>query len=381
MADSTMLSRNGLIKPFEGQPLLSALATVLLRKHHPGLEILITGSAFVVAFTLRLAVNDYLPPGFPFLTFFPAVLITALVVGLRAGIIVAVLSGLASWYFFIAPEYSLNMTTGTAVAMVFYTLITGTELLFIAAIERALRRMQLMQDQTARLARGRELMLAEMQHRVSNNLATIAALLRAQSGQMPNDAARDALGAAQQRIMTISRLQRRLHRHDQQEIDLGEYLGDIARDAAEASGLGGDVIGLEAVPLSVAQEQALPLGLIVCELLLNAFEHGARAQRLRVTVHLERCPEDDGRFSVSIEDNGPGLPAGFDLTSVDSLGLSVAQQFAQQMDGSLTMESRPQGGVRARVIFVPQSSEGSRPDVRAATGSAAATGARTAAAV
>jgi two-component system, sensor histidine kinase PdtaS len=350
----TTLPRNGLMSHYEGQPLLLALASVLLRKHGPVFQIVFACAAFALAFSVRLAVDDFLPPGFPFLTFFPAVLIAALVVGVRARVLVAVVSGLASWFFFIEPVRGFAMNSGTAVAMLFYVLITGTELVFIAAIERALRQMNMMQAQTARLARGRELMLAEMQHRVSNNLATVAVLLRAQAGQMPDGQGREALGAAQQRIMTISRLQRRLHRPDQQDIELSSYLGDIARDAAEASGLGPDVINLEAQPLRVAQDQALPLGLIVCELLLNAFEHAAASKKLQVTVRLDRCPEAEGRIAVSIEDNGPGLPPGFDLATVDSLGLSVAQQFAEQMDGSLIMETAPNGGARARVVFTAQ---------------------------
>jgi two-component system, sensor histidine kinase PdtaS len=351
------------IAPAPGdRTLLTTLGSVLLRPRGQVYEGVFALSAFGVALVVRLAVDDLLPPGFPFLTFFPAVLVTAVFAGLRAGIAVAVLSGVASWYFFISPERSFQITTGTAVALAFFVLIVAAELLFIASTDMALRRLRDVHQQTARLARGRELMMSEMQHRVSNNLATVAALLRAQSGQMDQGPARDALAAAQQRIMTISRLQRRLHRHDQQQVDLGAYLQDIATDAAESAGVGPQVVRLDTVPLKVTQDQALPMGLIVCELLLNAFEHGGTRPDLSVHLTLEPCPGDgDDRVAITIADNGPGLSPDFDLATVDSLGLSVAQQFAVQLDGDLTLQTAPEGGTRARILFRPQ-----RPQAEAA---------------
>jgi two-component system, sensor histidine kinase PdtaS len=345
----------GTLTPASGtRTLLDALGAVMQRKRGPVFEWAFAASVFVVALFGRMAVNDLLPPGFPFLTFFPAVLVAAVFAGLRAGIVVAVLSGIASWFFFIDPVLSFRINTGTTVAMLFYVLIVTTKLVFIATTDMALRRLRAASAQTARLARARELMMAEMQHRVSNNLATVAALLRAQSGGMEKGPAREALAAAQQRIMTVSRLQRRLHRHDRQDVELGAYLSDIASDAAEAAGIAPQRIDVDAVELKVTQDQALPLGLIVCELLLNAFEHGAGRPDLRVGVTLNRCPEaTDGRIAVTIEDNGPGLPEGFDLSRVDSLGLSVAQQFAAQLDGQLVIGPGTGGGVCARVIFYP----------------------------
>jgi len=337
---------------YSGQTLLTLLSGVLLRRYSPAFGYALAVAAFVVAYGLRLVLDDFLPAGFPFLTFFPAVLITTLVAGFRAGLLVTVLSGLASWYVFVAPYYSFRMNTGAAVAMLFYVLITGTELVFIAATESALRRMRALGDQAARLARGRELMLAEMQHRVSNNLATVAALLRAQAAQLPPGPVHEVLGAAQQRIMTVSRLQRRLHRHDRQDVELAAYLAEIGRDAAEASGLAPDVIRVSAGSLELPQDQALPLGLIVCELLLNAFEHAGTAEGLEVVLRLDQHPDPEGRIAVTIEDNGPGLPDGFDLGAVSSLGLSVARQFAEQMNGNLTIENRETGGTRARVVFM-----------------------------
>ena len=78
-------------------------------------------AAFLLAIGIRLMLDSYLPPGFPFLTFFPAVILSTLVEGLWAGIVSAVACGLAALYFFIQPIYSFEMNYGGTLAMAFYS--------------------------------------------------------------------------------------------------------------------------------------------------------------------------------------------------------------------------------------------------------------------
>ncbi|MFN3938847.1 MAG: sensor histidine kinase [Gemmobacter sp.] len=338
---------------------LAALGTVLLVRRSRTFRVLFAGTTFGLALLVRLLLDGRLPPGFPFLTFFPAVLLTAVFAGTRAGIAVAVASGLAAWFFFVAPFRSFVLTPGSAIAMGFYALITGTELLFIAATERALRMLRQSEIRAASLARSRALMFTELQHRVSNNLATVAALLRLQQGRVGDEAARQALRTAQQRIATISRLQRRLHRPDRQEIEAGAYLGDIAADAVEAAGGDPSVLRLDVLSLPISHEQAIPLGLIVSELVMNAVEHGAATGRTEIAVRmLATGPAEEGRIALEVEDRGGGLPEGFDGAAVDSLGLSIARQFAGQLGGRLAITGRPDGesGVLARLEFTPSRS-------------------------
>ncbi|WP_162600079.1 DUF4118 domain-containing protein [Azospirillum sp. TSH58] len=66
-------------------------------------------ATFAVALVARLALDDRLPAGFPFLTFFPAVIVTTFLAGMWPGILTALLSGLASWYFFLGTSQSLDL--------------------------------------------------------------------------------------------------------------------------------------------------------------------------------------------------------------------------------------------------------------------------------
>lgn len=174
-------------------PLLDLLSGILMRRPGPLFEVVFALVAIVASTVLRAMLDDSLPPGFPFLTFFPAVMLTLVFASIRAGVVVAVVCGLISWFWFIPPEASFRLSSGTVLAIGFYMLIVSTEILFVAAASRALHALQLAREHAADLARARELMFSELQHRVSNNLTTIAALLRMQANRAPDAQTKQAL--------------------------------------------------------------------------------------------------------------------------------------------------------------------------------------------
>ncbi len=341
----------------EGPDWLMGLAKVLLPQRSWTVQTAITLAAIILSTGIRYVLDTSLPAGFPFLTFFPAVLVTALFASVRAGIVVAVVCGLISWYMFIPPLYSFHLNGGSGIAMGFYTVITATELAFIAATNHALRLMQWSEAKAATLAKSRELMFNELQHRVSNNLATVAALLRMQAGRTTDPEAKQALADAQVRISTISRLQRRLHSPNIQWIDVPSFLKDLSQDALEAAGTAETAgLTLELAPLRIAHDKAIPLGLITSELVMNAVEHGGRDGAVPdILIRLQtRETEVEGQTFVAIEvaDRGAGLAEDFDLSQTRSLGLAIARQFAAQLGGELSMSNRGGGGTASRLEFV-----------------------------
>lgn len=338
----------------ESATLFGRFGRLLLRRHsqlYSGLVILVmvAGSSL-----LRFALDHVLPLGFPFLTFFPAVLLTLVLAGARAGIVVALVCGLIAWRFFVPPGTGFSFAPGTMLAMGFYCAITGVEIFFFTATVAALRVLDATKQRQAEVARSRELMFSELQHRVSNNLATVAALLRMQSGRSADPEVKKALNEATQRIQTVSRLQRSLHSPDLQDIEAPVFLKNLATDTLEASHLERRPDVLTHVdPLRLSPDQAVPLGLITSELLMNAVEHGAPDGGMpKITLSLTAQDRDGARWAqLVVTDNGKGLDEGFDLQRSPSLGLSIARQFAQQLGGELVMENGPAGGVRSRLEF------------------------------
>ncbi|MFN7054484.1 HWE histidine kinase domain-containing protein [Hyphomonas sp.] len=131
---------------------------------------------FIVAVILRMWLEPFLPPGFPFLTFFPAVLISGFVFGVRQGILVAVLSGIASWYLFILPA-GFDFSGSTLVALGLYAFVVSTELALIWLMMRAYRSEAAAVSEARRLAEQQETMAQELDHRMKNIFATMNAII------------------------------------------------------------------------------------------------------------------------------------------------------------------------------------------------------------
>jgi len=308
--------------------------------------------AWVVALLIRYELEGALPPGFPYLTFFPAILVSAYFLGPGPGIAVAVASGLAAWYFFIAPFNSFRLNGATVVALAFFAFVAAAEIGLTTLAQRARRALNAERLIKEQQAEQRQLMFHELQHRVSNNLATVSGLLKLQRRLVSDDAAGVALDNSVRRIDLVARIMRNLHDPNGQTVDMARFLADTGRDILESSGAEGRVrLTVEAKPILLGPDVSVPLGLIATELVANTLEHGFPGESGgQIGVRLGET-DSPGRAVLRIEDNGHGLPDGFDIEKTRSLGLSIARQFAKQLGGTLVMERRPEGGTEARLEF------------------------------
>jgi two-component sensor histidine kinase len=307
-------------------------------------------AAVAFATLVRLSVDGLLPPGFPFLTYFPVVLLLAFTLGLRAGIITAVLAGLASWYWFLPPSGSLELTRNSAIAMAFYCFITGTEVALVHWMQRSNRLLVAEREANGRLAETRELLFRELQHRVSNNLQMVAALLTVQRRRVADESAKSALDEAARRLQTIGRISRQLYDPAGGDQALGTFLDQLARDIIESSTtlrVSHRVVAESDARIS--SEAAIPLALIVAESIANAIEHGFTADQTDAWLEIRLDTQPQKRLAVEIEDNGRGLPNGFKLGNGDSLGLKIATMLAGQLGGSYTLSAGRSGGALARL--------------------------------
>lgn len=103
--------------------------------------------AFAIALALRFLLDDTLPPGFPFLTFFPAVIISAFIAGTRPGLLCTALSFVAVWYWFLESPGSFAITYSGAVALGFFAFIAAVDLALISSAARSVDRLAAQQAQ------------------------------------------------------------------------------------------------------------------------------------------------------------------------------------------------------------------------------------------
>jgi PAS domain S-box-containing protein len=194
------------------------------------------------------------------------------------------------------------------------------------------------------------LLLRELHHRVTNHLQMITTMLRMQTAQLTDRTARDAFETAIQRIHTLAELHGRLYRDEGFDgIEMAGYLGDIC------DGLRGAVlpprIELQclATPLKLTIDQAVPLGLIVSELVTNAAKYAFPGERPgRIGIRLQA----DGNAAIlSVADDGVGLPSTAENLQT-GLGLGMVRGLAQQIRGTLAIET--DGGARWTLRFKPE---------------------------
>ncbi|WBV43941.1 sensor histidine kinase [Pseudoroseomonas cervicalis] len=327
-----------------------------IRDRSPAWRWSVAALFFLAALLARLLADPYLPPGFPFLTFFPAVIVTAFLCGTAPGLAVGAASGLSAWYFFVEPLYSFGMQGSVALALGFFMGVVGLDVLLIHVMNQSLRQLRAESARRSReaelsqlLARSREVMFEELQHRVSNNLQVLAAMMMLQRGAVREPEARRVLDNAAQRLELIGRLQRSLHRPGEAGLPFDRFLQSLCQDVLQASGAQSVTAEIEAEPVALAPELTVPVALITAELVANAVEHAFRGGAGRLQIRLRR--EAEGTLALSVRDDGAGLAPGFVAAESRSLGLRIVHALAEQIGGRFEMRAAPGGGTLCRLVF------------------------------
>jgi PAS domain S-box-containing protein len=200
--------------------------------------------------------------------------------------------------------------------------------------------------------REKEALLREIHHRVKNNLQVITSLLRLQSRQVENIIAKAALLDMVHRIHSMAMIHEHLYRSDDLgAVDLAAYLRSLCTQLCRALVVtpGAVRLVLDLSPMRLGIDQAIPCGLLVNELVSNAFKHAYPAGRTgEVRVSLQ--PVADGpAWRLCVADDGVGLPAGFDVKQLTSLGLQLVTDLTRQIGGTLEIGTGP--GAQFAVVF------------------------------
>ncbi|MCZ8218081.1 MAG: PAS domain-containing protein [Acidovorax sp.] len=206
------------------------------------------------------------------------------------------------------------------------------------------------QQRTETALRERTVLLQEVHHRVKNNLQIIASLLRLQA-RSASPAVALALQDSENRVMAMSLTHQLLYeRTDFSSLELGAYLKRLVGSLRDAHGRLMERIRLTVdAPdsgLQIELSQAVPVALVVNELLTNALKH-AFAPDCPGTIELRAAAVDDG-ISVTVRDDGCGLPADSPFAEGSTLGFSLVTLLTQQLGADMAW---PQPG-RPGATFV-----------------------------
>lgn len=302
-------------------------------------------AAWAITFGLRYGLADWFPPGFPYLTFFPAVVFVTYYAGLRPGILTATLSGLSAWWFWIGPT-GFDVGVATFVAIGFYVFVVAVDIFFIVGMDQASRRLAHEVERNAALARSRDVLLKEVQHRVSNNLQVVSALLSVEARGATDIHARKALADASARTALISRIQRSLADADQRATAFETLANAVAVDALKAAARDDVTLEISADPVVLSAEEATPVVLIMLECVNNALEHAFPDRPGRISIRLS---DDGARRTLIVSDNGIGVSA-TGAPAVESLGMKIITALSRQLNGEWSLV--PTGtGAEARLTW------------------------------
>jgi two-component sensor histidine kinase len=217
---------------------------------------------------------------------------------------------------------------------------------------------KLVEEEREAALRQRELLLKELNHRVKNNLQMVSSLLNLQAARMTDPVAQEQFRKAMDRVQSVGDIHARLYQGEQLgRIDFDQYLNDLC-DRLRDSMLDGKAITLkvDAEPLVLDLDRAIPLGLIVNELVTNAIKHAfPDGSRGDIRVEL-RTGNGDG-LRLSIGDSGRGIQDGGGQDR-QGLGMRLVQGLLQQVGGTIEVKHAP--GVNYRISIPADGSAAAR---------------------
>jgi two-component system, sensor histidine kinase PdtaS len=215
-----------------------------------------------------------------------------------------------------------------------------------AQLRAALAREQVLLDQKDELIRHKDLMSRESDHRLMNGLQMVASLLSLQSGETTNAKVADQLKIAANRVATIGSVHKRLQALDYaRSVELKNYLENLCHDLRGILSGEHRNLAVKGTAVEVPATIGVPVGYIVSELVTNSAKHADG----EITIRLGMSA---GGYELSVSDDGPGFPKGFDPTKSKGLGMKIVSSLVNQIGGQAIIGTNPSGrGARFTVRF------------------------------
>ncbi|GEM_PF-1352776 len=220
----------------------------------------------------------------------------------------------------------------------------------VLGVSRDITAAKVAEEQVRASLAEKETLLKEVHHRVKNNLQVISSLLDLQAETVKDQEALRVFRETQNRVRSMSLVHERLYRSaDLANIEFDEFVGTLVNNLTRSYGASAEVVAVSVNvgAVLVPVDKAVPFGLIINELVSNAFKHafpGGRRGTLEIGFRLE-----NGRFSLTVRDDGVGIPSTFDVSRATTLGLQLVNALTAQCRGTLEVHSN--GGTEFRLTF------------------------------
>jgi PAS domain S-box-containing protein len=201
----------------------------------------------------------------------------------------------------------------------------------------------------------------EIHHRIKNNLQVISSLLDLQAEKFQDKEVLEAFRESQNRVVSMALIHEELYKGEGTDtLDFSTYISELAENLFQTYSLKSKNIHLKMDLEENAffdMDVAVPLGIIVNELVSNSLKHAFTEDRegeIRIKLCREEYSDETNKslFSLTISDNGKGIPENLELGNLESLGLQLVSTLVDQMDGEI--ELKRAHGTEFRITFMEQ---------------------------
>jgi two-component sensor histidine kinase len=209
------------------------------------------------------------------------------------------------------------------------------------------------------LLKDNEWLLQELHHRVKNNLQIVTSLLHSQSMYLKDDAAVSAIMQSHHRIQAMSLIHKKVYQTGAlSTVYMPEYVEELVSHLLDNFDLTGRVsCQLQVDKIRLDMVNAVPVGLILNEILTNAFKYAfPHSSEDCITVNF--CNSAPNGLCLEVKDNGKGLPPDFSLAEGTSFGMMLMTGLTEQLDGIFSIENK--NGTMIRMCFKDEISKTDR---------------------
>lgn len=182
----------------------------------------------------------------------------------------------------------------------------------------------------------KESLLKEIHHRVKNNLQVVSSILNLQSRNVHDEEALRILEEGKERIRAIALIHNQLHlNNDSAYVEMGAYLNKLISQMAESfSSYNKHIeVRVNVEEINLAIDYAVPVGLIMCELLSNSYKHAfVKQEEGLIEIELKNKKGKDLHYELLVKDNGIGYKGKTEFLEQSSTGVEIISAFIQQLD-------------------------------------------------
>lgn len=182
------------------------------------------------------------------------------------------------------------------------------------------------------------LLLKEIHHRVKNNFQIASGLLELQFKDVQDEEINTLVQQWQTRIKSMTSIHQKLYQNDLLMIDLYDYISSISNDLSKIYGDHKTDIRIDIkAQYFVDIDTAVNLGLILTELITNAFKYGKKNNVLSLSI---KCEKHKDEYKLYVSDSGEGIHSSIDILKSDTLGIKLIKQLLKQLQGQLNYQNK-----------------------------------------